>query len=268
MGIARRLVVLGALLATVAGACGGGGGGGEDAHPSLPEVGPRREPVTIDAVPIAATTLREQQTAHVTYRFEFDGRVSTIESDVDLDLDREVSSVLDTSTGQVVEVTADGSTSYVRRGGGGWARIDARGALAEQPVSILGTDPIPHLEALADARGVKEEEGVVVHGTASTRFSATIDGRRALEAAGYPPDLAALGDQVLARAEVYLDNLGRVVRLTSIVGTVAGTFRLTIDFTDFGDPLELAVPPPEAVTRTLTASSPFELQQRIAEALA
>jgi hypothetical protein len=165
----------------------------------------------------------------------------------------------------MVEFVLDGDSVYIRPPGAPWTRIDAIGALKGQPLAMTA-NPLEQLRPLADAQGVREVGSEAVNGVATTKFRARLDPAKVVAASGAPPELLEIiggPDQVLISCDVLLDRRGRTIRLRELDGTRAGTFDLTIDFSDYGKQVSIAVPPADQVARVLTASSYYEMSETI-----
>lgn len=168
------------------------------------------------------------------------------------------------------EVVFDGTVAYLRMPELGaptpWVKVDlaalegAEGA--EQLEQVTRMDPA---EALSFLRAAVEEAGTVgredVRGTPTTRYRVTVDLSAA--AAQAPPDARTFLQQQVSRLgmdtlpmDVWLDDDGRVRRqsYTIVVPGGAGqpaapdAVSFTVDYFDFGAPVDVTPPPPEETT--------------------
>jgi hypothetical protein len=121
-------------------------------------------------------------------------------------------------------------------------------------------DPTAALQALVGAGVVEEVGEEEVRGVPTTRYQGTYDVRDALAVAQGPAkailETALAGSQlVLVPFDAYLDSEGRLVKYQQRVELPAGpetggqvvTSVLTLELFDFGAPVSVVPPPPEAV---------------------
>lgn len=179
-----------------------------------------------------------------------------------------------------MEVIVDGATTYVRipflssmTGTSGWLSASAEdlGASADQLGFGAGTtDPSQLLEAL---RGVADDVEAAgqedVRGVPTTRYTATVD----LDAAAdvvpadqrerFEAELHALGDLGALPVEVWIDADGLVRRLVLDVSGVApqgqlpGKAQIAMELFDYGEPVEIDLPPADQVVPFTEAFGAF-----------
>lgn len=168
-------------------------------------------------------------------------------------------------------VVVDGATAYVRSpmlevlsGTSGWLSVppEERGQEAGSLFGAGGSDPSQMLEVL---RGVSDDVEVAgreeIRGVPATRYTATIDLAHALEEVPVDqrPRLQAQLDTMTeglgnVPVEVWVDDDGLARRLrigldqpSGAAGeSIAGS--MTIDFFDYGQPVDIEVPSPDEVT--------------------
>lgn len=177
-----------------------------------------------------------------------------------------------------MRLVMDGDTAYIRfpmlealTGTQGWLRASAEelGAAGSSfGVGSGANDPAQMLDALRGVAGEVVDEGPdEVRGVATTRYRATVDLAKALEAApteqraqleaqleGLDADLAEIPVQV------WIDGDGLARRLAMDLDALAGmaggigegaTASMTIDFFDYGDDVAIEIPDP-ADTQSFT----------------
>jgi hypothetical protein len=172
-----------------------------------------------------------------------------------------------------MQIVIDGTTAYLRipmiqelTGSSGWLTAtpeDLGAAGGSFGIGSGTSDPAQMLEALRGVAGDIEEKGPdTIRGVPTTRFGATIDLAKALAEA--PPDQRKMLetqlkgiDASLARVPVDVwvdgDNLARrmVLDLGDVAAQAMGagaTATMTIDFFDYGEPVEVVVPDPSETT--------------------
>jgi hypothetical protein len=165
-----------------------------------------------------------------------------------------------------VQVVADGSTMYLRAPlfdliGGGWVSVAATDLGATGSGGLGSYDPVQILEALRGVAGEPEVVGTEpVRGVETTRYSATADVARALEAvpeeqrARLEAQLDQLGDTTIP-IDVWVDGDGlpRRVRVDmaasyAAMGLDDASAVLTVELFDYGTPVVIDVPAADEVT--------------------
>lgn len=176
--------------------------------------------------------------------------------------------------GGPLQAIQDGTITYLAGGplgaalpaGVAWVRIDPATFDDRLGIDLAGlsqldrsTDPTAGLEALRGVADDIEEVGSEdVRGVETTHYRATVSLDRAVAAAPAEAldDLVALREQAgmpeTYPVDVWVDADGLVRRLTmALTQEVAGsgplTQRITTEFHDLGDPVEITVPPDDEV---------------------
>jgi hypothetical protein len=149
--------------------------------------------------------------------------------------------------------------------GATWVKVDlarlveAAGADAEALGEIMTVDPAKQLEALRSAKGVEEVGTEEIDGAETTHLRGEV--RFSDFAKTLPPDrrekaLEAMrrlakgqpGADAPAPVDVWIDDQDRIRRMTQKgkvpgqPGVPAGEFAITMQFTDFGAPLDVEAP--------------------------
>jgi hypothetical protein len=220
--------------------------------------------ITSANVKTGAKTLVAQHTAKVEIRLDIYGYSATSTVGVDLKKKRATGDFEDGS-GTPFPFVVDGPSLYVHPHGG-WARLDFTGALAATRIAgPTGADPFAYLSALTQAGAIKEVGSKAVNGYPTTQFRADLDPRIALRAAGAPDgivnEIVAAGVQIVAN--VYIDNLGRVIRISETLISGAFAVDIQVDFSKFGKPVAVTVPAAAEVVSTTSAATEPELRLRL-----
>lgn len=181
---------------------------------------------------------------------------------------------------QPMVIVVDGTTIYMRlpmlagvTGNTGWISMtpDDLGLSGSFGLGGGTNDPSQLLETLRGVTDDVEEVGTDdVRGVATTHFRATIDMARALD--GVAPDQRALLESQLeglggalsaVPVDVWVDRDGLARRMTLDMGNMfgagggGGTASVTVDFFDYGEPVEVVVPDASEVTSFTDEATSF-----------
>lgn len=173
-------------------------------------------------------------------------------------------------------VVVDGDTTYLDMGGlgemfganDGWVSVPTEAdAVGSTPMGPVGAQEM--LDVLAGVADVREVGADDVAGTATTHYSASVDFDALLdraaqdaEADGVDPDdlqgaIDAFGEAGIEvgdiPVDVWVDAEGLVRRITMAVTMSAGVsgggeYRMTAEYSGFGEPVDIVVPDPSEVT--------------------
>jgi hypothetical protein len=167
-------------------------------------------------------------------------------------------------------LTVEGATYVPAAGGAGGGGAPAGGAArwrraesieAAFPASIRSGDPFLAVDLVRGVVAIDPFGGAEVRGVSTLRYTVDVDLARAASAA--PPEGAAALRRLAAaslpgrvRLDVFVDGAGRLRRVllpsplrtgpppTRTDGEVRG---VTIDYSDFGVPVDIGPPPPDRV---------------------
>lgn len=155
-----------------------------------------------------------------------------------------------------VEVRLVGETVYIRvgdlvggigsalLGGKEWISMDLSALGGE---SLAGANPANLLATLRGIADVKEVGADTVRGKQATHYTGSIDLSKAIAAAPNA-DQRAMGSALenLSKdfpVDVWVDDQGRTVKLSSTGGDSESKFSFSLEFFDFGADLNIAAPP-------------------------
>ncbi len=210
-------------------------------------------------------------TVEATGAFDTDNQRMSMEMDMGAMLDEIASSTGETvpeGFDEPMRFVADGSTMYVQSplfdvagGPGGWLSISSED-LGSGSAGLGSYDPSTFLESLRGVKGGPEVVGTEeIDGVETTHYTATLDLRQAVEEA--PDDQRALIEAQLGQlgaaeiaVDAWIDGDGLPRRLRMDMGSMFGALGLgagtdavmTMDFFDYGVPVDIRVPSPDEVT--------------------
>lgn len=181
------------------------------------------------------------------------------------------------STGQMrlpglgsIDIVGVGTIGWLRgdaiktsSGGPGWWRVEAaEGAFPNSTYTASGApNGIDYLAYLRHVGTVTDEGNTTVDGIATTHYRAELDLSKIFETAGLDQQqqqLQALdqqGTHLTCVADAYIDDHGLPRRVKMTIGGADLEIEMTLDFVDYGAPVDVTPPPDEDVVRTFTVSS-------------
>jgi hypothetical protein len=274
MGTMRRrplllLPLLAALLAAVVTGCGSGGA------------------LSLDPVAAAATKTADEQTFKVNYSMDMTvmGQKMSLDGTGAFDGSRDVAQATvdlsglplpGASSGGAATVVYDGHVMYMKMplltsalpGNKPWVKIDLATAARAAGVdlgSFKAVDPKQGLQQLLASSDTKKVGTDTLDGVETTHYRAVVD---VANAAKLPPAQRRALRQFLkgmdghAPVDVWIDGQGRVRRESMNfdygTGLQHAQTSVTMNFTDFGAPVDVTVPAPAEVTdiTSLVGQSP------------
>lgn len=132
-----------------------------------------------------------------------------------------------------------------------WLKVDV-GSVPGASGALGQADPSATLDALRGAGEVKAVGEESVRGVSTTHYRVTIDLKRALDRV--PADLKAQASAGLERmgtttlpADVWIDGDGQARKISMSFDTPAGGVSETIEYYDYGAPVDVTAPPANEV---------------------
>jgi hypothetical protein len=143
-------------------------------------------------------------------------------------------------------------------GGKPWIKIDLTkmlGTNAGLGVPQGGNDPSQGLALLFGAAGVTKVGSASIRGVPTTHYHGTMDLTKAAQQLSpqyrnlYESTLKALGSTVKSLpADLWIDDLGRLRRISYAMKLAGATTKTTVDYFSFGTPVSVQIPPADQVT--------------------
>lgn len=199
-----------------------------------------------------------QKTYRTTFTMELDGSGLHVEStgETVIDVERKLASgSFQVPGGGRMEFRQVGDQSYftmpsgsLAPGGKRWVSLASPGSADAVPGMGFGTqDPLKFLEMLAGSDSVEPEGEETVNGTRTTHYSVPFDGDRITAMAdgsttmSLPP--GAAGQLRDGQVDLWVDDqdVPRRMRMTMDIGQMS--MRVTFEFLDYGEPVEVTAPP-------------------------
>lgn len=260
----RRPAALTALCITTAALAAGCGGGGA---------------LSLDPVASAADKTVNAGAAKVTLTMTFTGQGQTItmpgsgvadlktgDADITIDVSKLTAQAGNQATGSQMEEISKGGIVYLKipfKGlphGKQWVKIDPQqvekamglGSLAQQandsPGNLVGV-----LKNAVDEQKLGQE---TVDGVQTTHYKTTIDTAKLVQAGAakaQPWMKSMLKDTPKSmNFDVWVDSSSLIRRMTFDMGYGKASGSMTMDFSDFGTPIDVQAPPPDQVVDAVT----------------
>lgn len=282
-----RAAAVAALTALMLGACAGTPDGGNG--PEAPRVSP------LEALSLASAKTTEAKTARFTLSMDSDiagaGEELNVQGEGAMDFATNTMHMTMDAAGEQVEMVFDGKAYYMKIpslqsdpdaaqafGGKPWLKMDLEALSEASGTDLTGlsqntnNDPTQALRYLQgasdDVREVGKEQ---VRGVETTRYTATLDLRKALEeqAPEYREQMEKSLEQLTSTslpADVWIDGEGRLAKMeyTMAVKESAaqpgGNVKTTMEFFDYGTAVDVTVPPADQVTDFAEVLQQLQLQ--------